>query len=157
MIPSDPSKPIRDEAFPLMRQIGREHTRAGEEWIRERDISLEQAYILGYLIDHPGAIQRDVAKAMQRGEANASSMLQKLEKRGLIERRTEPGDERSKRVYATAAGARIVTGLDAAMADVDRAFLSPLSEEQRTALHDILRLIAAHLSANNTETPPPDD
>ncbi|MGV1010629.1 MAG: hypothetical protein ACOYBY_18910, partial [Dermatophilaceae bacterium] len=62
---------------------------------------------------------------------------------------------RSKRVYVTAAGATIITALDAAMADVDRAFLAPLSEEQRNALHEMLRLIAARLSPDNNDTAAP--
>lgn len=144
------SKPERDEAFVLMRRIVREHGQAGEEWIRERDIGLEQGYILGYLIDHPGAIQRDIAKATNRGEANASGMLQKLEKRGLVERRTDPASDRSKRVFATAAGTAIIAGLDTAMADVDRAVLAPLTDEQHRTLHAILRTVVEHLDLRHT-------
>ncbi|MFK3669435.1 MarR family winged helix-turn-helix transcriptional regulator [Leifsonia aquatica] len=139
------TKPEREEAFVFMRQIVREHGRAGEEWIRERDISLEQGYILGYLIDHPGSIQRDVARAMHRGEANASSMLQKLERRGLVERRAEAGNDRVKRVYVTPEGAALINGLDTAMAGVDKQVLACLTVEQRTALRDILRTVATHL------------
>ncbi|MBF4588289.1 MarR family winged helix-turn-helix transcriptional regulator [Curtobacterium sp. VKM Ac-2887] len=145
-------KPHRDEAFVLMRQIIREHSRVGEDWIRARDINLEQGYILGYLVDHPGAIQRDVARAMHRGEANASSMLQKLERRGLVERRIEPGNGRSKRVFATPEGAALITGLDAAMADVDQQILAPLTGTHRAALNEILHTIAAHLDRSTTET-----
>ncbi|WP_129660850.1 MarR family winged helix-turn-helix transcriptional regulator [Rothia uropygialis] len=128
-----------------MRQIVREHGRAGEEWIRERDISLEQGYILGYLIDHPGSIQRDVARAMHRGEANVSSMLQKLERRGLVERRMKAGNDRVKRVYATPEGAALIAGLDTAMASVDRQVLACLTVEQRSTLREILRSVVIHL------------
>ncbi|MEF2978055.1 MarR family winged helix-turn-helix transcriptional regulator [Subtercola sp. YIM 133946] len=136
--------PARSRTFVLMRQIVQIQGRAGEQWIRERDISLEQGFILGYLLEHPGAIQRDVAAATRRGEANASSMLQKLEKRGLVERRIEPGDDRSKRVFATPEGAALIQGLDSAMAGVDDSLLAPLNETERSTLQTLLERIAQH-------------
>ena len=44
--------------------------------------------------------------------ASVSSLLQGLERRGLVERRTEEGNERSKRVYATPAGVELIAGFD---------------------------------------------
>ena len=140
------AKPVRNATFPLMRHLIKAHSQAGEEWIRERDISLEQAFILGYLIAHPGAIQRDIAKATRRGEANASSMLQKLEKRSLVDRRVIPGDDRSKRVYATPEGAALIEGLDTAMAGVDKAVLAPLSHAEQQTLQALLQRLADDLT-----------
>jgi DNA-binding MarR family transcriptional regulator len=139
-------KPIRSAIFPLMRQLIQAHSQAGEEWIRERDISLEQGFILGYLLKHPGAIQRDIAKATRRGEANVSSMLQKLERRGLVERRIEPGDDRSKRVHATPEGAALIEGLDTAMGGVDDTLLAPLSATEQRALQTLLIRLTDNLS-----------
>jgi MarR family transcriptional repressor of mepA len=138
-------KPFRDPNFALMRQIVSAQWRAGEEWIREREISIEQGGVLGYLLDHPGAIQRDIAKATNRGEASVSAMLQKLDKRGLVERRAENGDDRSKRVYATPAGAELIAGLDVAMAAVDEVILAALTVNERRKLEAVLRKITAGL------------
>nr|WP_276519157.1 MarR family transcriptional regulator [Corallococcus exiguus] len=128
-----------------MRSIVSAQLRAGEAWIRERDISLEQGFVLGYLKDNPGAIQRDIAKKVKRGEANVSAMLQRLEKRGLVERRLEGGDSRSKRVYATAEGVALITGLDTAMAEVDEIILAPLSKSERSVLLSLLDRVTAEL------------
>lgn len=139
-------KPVRTATFPLMRQLIQAHSQAGEEWIRERDISLEQGFILGYLIEHPGAIQRNIAKATRRGEANVSSMLQKLERRGLVERRIEPGDDRSKRVHVTPEGAALIEGLDTAMGGVDDTLLAPLSDTEQQTLQTLLIRVTDNLS-----------
>jgi DNA-binding MarR family transcriptional regulator len=56
--------------------------------------------VLGYLVQNPGAIQRDIAQVSRTSAASVTSLLQGLERRGLVERRTEQGNERSKRVYA---------------------------------------------------------
>ena len=119
--------------------------KAGEDWIRERELSHEQAFVLGYLVQNPGAIQRDIAEVTRTTAASVSSLLQGLERRGLVERRTEAGNERSKRVYATPEGAELIAGFDTAMAAVDETILAPLDEAERAALHALLTKITAQL------------
>src|SRR4029078_10127509 len=87
--------------------------RAGEDWIRERELSHPQAFVLGYLVQNPGAIQPDIAEISRTTAASTSSLLQGLERRGLVERRTEGGNERSKRVYATPAGGELIAAFSA--------------------------------------------
>jgi DNA-binding MarR family transcriptional regulator len=129
----------------LLRWIGWAQRKAGEDWIRTRELSHEQAFVLGYLVQNPGAIQRDIAQASRTSAASVSSLLQGLERGGLVERRTERGDERSKRVYATLAGTELIAGFDTAMADVEETILAPLDRAERTALHTLLTKITAEL------------
>ncbi|MEU8614714.1 MarR family transcriptional regulator [Actinoplanes sp. NPDC048791] len=129
----------------LVRWIGWAQRRAGEEWIRARELSHEQAFVLGYLVQNPGAIQRDIAQVSRTTPASVSSLVQGLERSGLVERRTEPGNERSKRVYATPAGAELIAGFDTAMAAADETILAPLDEAERATLHALLTKITAEL------------
>lgn len=76
---------------------------------------------------------------------HCSSLLQGLERRELVERRTESGNERSKRVFATPVGAELIGGLDTAMSEVDESILGPLDEAERDALHALLSKITAEL------------
>ena len=132
-------------ALELVRWIGWAQRKAGEDWIRARELSHEQAFVLGYLAQHPGAIQRDIAEITRTSAASVSSLLQGLERGGLVERRTEPGNERSKRVYATPAGAELIAGFDTAMAAADETILAPLDEAERATLHALLQKITAEL------------
>jgi MarR family transcriptional repressor of mepA len=129
----------------LVRWIGWAQRKAGEDWIRARELSHEQAFVLGYLVQKPGAIQRDIAQVSRTTPASVSSLLQGLERSGLVERRTEPGNERSKRVYATPAGAELIAGFDTAMAAADETILAPLDEAERATLHALLTKITAEL------------
>ena len=129
----------------LLRWIGWAQRKAGEDWIRAREISHEQAFVLGHLVQNPGAIQRDIAAVSRTSAASVSSLLQGLERRNLIERRTEGGNERSKRVYATRAGADLIAGFDSAMAAVEETILKPLNEAERAILHVLLTKITAEL------------
>lgn len=129
----------------LLRWIGWAQRKAAEDWIRARELSFEQGFALGYLEQNPGSIQRDIAKMTRTSAASVSSLLQGLERRALIERRTEGGDERSKRVYPTQAGSALIAGFEAAMSEANDSILEPLTETERTTLFELLAKITAAL------------
>jgi DNA-binding MarR family transcriptional regulator len=129
----------------LVRWIGWAQMKAGEDWIRERELSHAQSFVLGYLVQNPGAIQRDIAAVSRTTAASVTSLLQGLERRGLVERRTEDGNERSKRVYATESGTELIAGFDTAMAAANETILAPLDQAERDALHALLAKITAEL------------
>ncbi|GAB3586338.1 MarR family transcriptional regulator [Leifsonia lichenia] len=134
-----------ESSLQLVRWIGWAQRQAGDEWIRARELTHEQAFALGFLEQNPGAIQRDIAQLTRTSAASVSSLLQGLEKRGLIERRTENGNERSKRVYATAEGAALIAGFEEAMAAADETILAPLDEDERATLFALLTKITSVL------------
>ena len=129
----------------LVRWIGWAQRKAAEDWVRARELSFEQSFVLGYLVRQPGAIQRELAEITRTSAASVSSLLQGLERRGLVERRSEPGNERVKRVFATPAGAELIAGFDVAMAAADETILAPLDEAERATLQALLRKITAEL------------
>jgi MarR family transcriptional regulator, repressor for mepA len=138
-------EPRPSSALGLLRWIGWAQMKAADEWVRARDLTREQSFALGFLAQNPGSIQRDIAQLTRTSAASVSSLLQGLERRGLVERRTEQGDERSKRVYATAAGAALIAGWDDAMADVEESILAPLDADERAQLLALLTKVTSVL------------
>ncbi|MER5787674.1 MarR family winged helix-turn-helix transcriptional regulator [Streptomyces sp. NPDC001980] len=128
-----------------LKAINWAQAQAGQEWIRSRGLSVQQAFVLSYLADHPGAIQRDIAQATRTTAANVSGVLRGLEARHLVERRFEGGDERSKRVFATDAGIALVSGHEEAMTAVDESILAPLTPAERATLQALLDKVTAGL------------
>jgi MarR family transcriptional repressor of mepA len=141
----DPNRRTPISSVELFRWIGWAQMKAGEDWIRERELSHAQSFVLGYLVQNPGAIQRDIAEVSRTSAASVSSLLQGLERRGLIERRTESGNERTKRVYATPAGAELISGFDDAMIDAGETILAPLDPAERATLYALLSKITEKL------------
>ncbi|MEF2976141.1 MarR family winged helix-turn-helix transcriptional regulator [Subtercola sp. YIM 133946] len=129
----------------LMRWVGWAQMKAGQDWVRERELSHEQSFVLGYLVQNPGSMQRDVAEVSRTTPASVSSLLQGLERRGLIERRTEGGNGRVKRVYATPAGVDLISGFEDAMAATEEVILAPLNQAERDAFHALLTKITSEL------------
>ena len=129
----------------LLRWIGWAQMQAGMTFLRERDLSQQQGFTLGFLVQNPGSMQREIAAMSRTTAASVSSLLQGLERRGLIERRTEEGDERSKRVSATPAGSALIEGWDAAMEEVEESILAPLDHDERAQLQALLEKVTAVL------------
>ncbi|MBF4628812.1 MarR family winged helix-turn-helix transcriptional regulator [Curtobacterium flaccumfaciens] len=130
----------------LMRWIGWAQRKGAEEWVRERDLTHEQSFVLGYLQEHPGAIQRDVAEATRTSAASVSSLLQGLERHGLIERRPDATNGRTKTVHATQAGIDLIAGFTDAMVALDDSLLAPLDEDERDTLRRLLQKVTAELA-----------
>ncbi|WEO77492.1 MarR family transcriptional regulator [Cryobacterium sp. SO2] len=141
----DEQRPTLTTSLELVRWIGWAQMKAGEEWIKERELSHAQSFVLGYLAQNPGAIQRDIAEISRTSAASVTSLLQRLERRGLVERRSDAGNERSKRVYATPAGAELIAGFETAMAAADETILAPLNQDERATLHALLTKITSQL------------
>jgi len=129
----------------LLRWVGWAQMQAGLEWFRERDISREQGFVLGLLKQHPGSSQREIAETTRTSAASVSSLLQGLEKRGLVERRTDAESARTKRVYATPDGIALIEGFEPAMLAVEATILAPLDEHERDAFHRLLVKITSVL------------
>lgn len=129
----------------LMRWVGFAQFKAAEEWNRERGLTPEQGRTLGWLVENPGAMQRDIARMSRTSAASVSSLLQGLEKRGLVERRSENGDDRAKRVYATPEAVALVAGAREAMLGMEDDILSPLDPAERATLHSLLRKVTDEL------------
>lgn len=141
----DATDPQLTSSLDLLRWIGWAQMKAGEDWIRERELSRAQSFVLGYLAQNPGAIQRDIAQVSRTTAASVSSLLQGLEARALVERRADSDNERIKRVYATQSGTELIAGFDEAMAAAGETILAPLDGAERDILHALLSKITSVL------------
>lgn len=63
-----------------------------------------QPKVLDYLGLHDGSVQKDIAAGCQIDPATLTGILNRMEEKGLIQRRTEQGNRRSFHVYLTEQG-----------------------------------------------------
>jgi DNA-binding MarR family transcriptional regulator len=103
----------------------------------EFDLSPRQAHLLRLLADEP-APMRNLACALRCDPSNVTGMVDRLEERGLVERRADPADRRVKMLALTTEGARVRDALtDRLLAPPPE--LAALSPEDQEALRDLLR------------------
>jgi MarR family transcriptional regulator for hemolysin len=87
-------------------------------------LNLSTASLLAYVADFGPVNQTRVAEHLGQGRAVTGTQIDKLESRGVVERRPDPSDRRVWLVAITASG----TELAASIADVDRIFRAELRE-----------------------------
>ncbi|GAA1896805.1 MarR family winged helix-turn-helix transcriptional regulator [Streptantibioticus ferralitis] len=96
-----------------------------------------QARVLGLLSLEPMPMRR-IAEQLKCEPSNVTGIIDRLEIRGLVERRPDAADRRIKLAAATAAGKETYERLRSSL-DFAREPLARLSTDERTALRDILR------------------
>ncbi|MBV2364520.1 MarR family winged helix-turn-helix transcriptional regulator [Streptomonospora nanhaiensis] len=80
---------------------------------------------------------RELAERMSCEPSNATFVVDKLEKQGLVERHAHPTDRRAKRISLTPEGAALRERLLDLLSE--HSPLGALSAEQQSVLHDLLR------------------
>ncbi|MEV3990671.1 MarR family transcriptional regulator [Streptomyces sp. NPDC049837] len=80
---------------------------------------------------------RELADRMSCEPSNATFVVDKLEKQGLIERRPHPTDRRAKQLVLTEEGAALRSRLLELLTEDSP--LGGLTQEQQHTLHDLLR------------------
>ena len=102
----------------------------------ELDLSPPQAIVMRLLAE-PRAMS-DLAAAMACDNSNVTGIVDRLEERGLVERRPTEYDRRVKLIAATKAGERIRKLLNRRLAIPPEPLVN-LPEADKRALRDILR------------------
>ena len=74
------------------------------EQLKDTGLTIGQPKILDYLKDHDGSNQKEIARACFLEAGSLTTILNKMEEKGLIERRILNGNRRSFHIYLTAEG-----------------------------------------------------
>ena len=105
---------------------------------KEFDLSSAQGDLLYSL--HPGepVTMVSLARSLHCNDSNVTGLVDRLEQRGLIERRGDPKDRRVKLIGLTSAGDKLRRQL---LERIHKPlpFIETLEPEDKTALRDILR------------------
>ncbi|AWI28414.1 MarR family transcriptional regulator [Streptomyces sp. ICN441] len=116
--------------------VARYHEEYEEAAARYR-LTGAQARVLGLLAMEPTAMRR-IARQLKCEPSNVTGIIDRLEARGLVERRPDPADRRVKIAAATEEGHRTARGLRDAL-HFAREPLAELSPQERRTLRDLLR------------------
>jgi DNA-binding MarR family transcriptional regulator len=87
-----------------MVKVVRSFTEAMARVAREHDLNLPRLEVLLCLSDGEGISQQQLSERLLVTKGNVCMTLQAMEADGLVERRTDPADQRAHRLYLTNAG-----------------------------------------------------
>ncbi|MEV5143795.1 MarR family transcriptional regulator [Streptomyces sp. NPDC052727] len=108
-----------------------------EEAAGEHTLTGPQARLLSLLSLEPLPM-RKLAQKLKCEPSNVTGIVDRLESRGLVERRPDPADRRVKVAAATEEGRRVARDLRESL-HFAREPLAALTDDQRRSLRDLLR------------------
>lgn len=106
-----------------------------------------QAFCLRMLEANDGVTQRDLAEAMQLSRPAVTTMLQRMQKAGLIVRRQDETDQRLMRVYLTENGRSLADQMRATFATYISTAFDSMSPKDRRELERLLGVVADNTAA----------
>jgi DNA-binding MarR family transcriptional regulator len=97
-----------------------------------------QLFCLKEIAHNDGITQRDLAEKMSVSRPTLTVMLQKMERSGLIERRSDPTDQRFTRIHINPEGTNLHEEMHGIIGEVIAVIAGPLSEADRVELTRLL-------------------
>ncbi|GGS02331.1 MULTISPECIES: MarR family winged helix-turn-helix transcriptional regulator [Streptomyces] len=129
--------PLTMEVLELIGEIVARFYADYEEAAGEHTLTGPQARLLSLLSLEPLPM-RKLAQKLKCEPSNVTGIVDRLESRGLVERRPDPADRRVKVAAATEQGREVARDLREGLRFA-REPLAGLSEEERRSLRDLLR------------------
>jgi DNA-binding MarR family transcriptional regulator len=126
------------EAWALMHELFHASKRRFHAVASEFDLSPPQVRALGVLDPDRPVPMSELAEALHCDNSNVTGIVDRLEDRGLVERRSAAHDRRVKMLAVTARGAEIRERLAERLEEAPEP-LARLSPEDQRALRDIMR------------------
>ncbi len=90
------------------------------EQLKDTGLTIGQPKILDYLKEHDGSNQKEIAKACFLEAGSLTTILNKMEEKGLIERRILNGNRRSFHIFLTAVGKEKQQLVDTAFSEIEK-------------------------------------
>lgn len=108
-------------------------------------LTLGQPKILDYLKDHDGASQKEIAAACYIEAASLTSILNRMEEKGMIERRMLNGNRRSFYIFMTPFGKELQEEVANSFTILEEEAFRNIPEEKKEELIDLLLTIHNNL------------
>lgn len=129
----------------LLMAIQAEIQRNMMEKVKSDGITLGQPKVLDYLKDHDGANQKEIASACHIEPGSLTSILNRMEDRGIIERRIIDGNRRTFYIFLTKQGVLLKDTVEAHFAAIEKLALNGLSQQEKNMLIYLLEKIYSNL------------
>lgn len=143
-----PSDPVTVEVVDLIGTVVARYHAEYELAAAHHSLTGAQARLLALLTREPTPM-RKVAQQLKCEPSNVTGIVDRLESRGLVERRPDPADRRVKVAAATDDGRATAEELRASL-DFAREPLAELTPAERTVLRDLLhRMLGESSSADD--------
>ncbi|WP_017588830.1 MarR family winged helix-turn-helix transcriptional regulator [Nocardiopsis ganjiahuensis] len=129
---------IADFTGYLLHRLGNDTTRVIERALEPTGLRAREVRVLGFLSGEPLS-QSALCEISGLDRTTMVAVVDRLEERGLAERRRDPADRRRQAVTRTAGGERTFRKAADLLLSAEDDYLAPLDEGERETLRLLLR------------------
>lgn len=135
----------------LVNDVARQVRTRFDQRARARGMTRAQWMILAVLDHRPGVSQNELASRLEVEPISVGRLIDRLEARGLVERRPDPADRRVRRLHLLPEARPFLDDIESQREVLSAEILDGIDEEARSQLVESLLRIKSNL----TETPQP--
>lgn len=116
------------------------------EQLKDTGLTLGQPKVLDYLKDHDGASQKEIAAGCIIEAGSLTSILNRMEEKGLIERKMLNGNRRTFHIFMTESGKKNQKLIEETFENIEETALNNISEEEQKVFMEIFYRIYRNLA-----------
>ena len=123
-----------------LKQANNNLIRQFDKFAKQYDLTGNQMAIIDFLSNHTEKeqFQRDIEQEFEIQRSTTTILLQRMEKKGLIERHTSAKDARQKSVVLTAKARSIASACHAYLLEEEEDFIQRFTDEERAHFFKII-------------------
>ena len=116
------------------------------EQLKDTGLTLGQPKVLDYLKDHDGASQKEIAAGCLIEAGSLTSILNRMEEKGLLERKMLNGNRRTFHIFMTESGKKNQKLVEETFEKIEETALNNVSEEEQKVFKEIFLRIYRNLA-----------
>jgi len=121
------------------------------EQLKDTGLTIGQPKILDYLRTHNGSSQKEIAQACFLEAGSLTTILNKMEEKGLIERRMLHGNRRTFHIFMTEEGKKKQQLIEKAFLQIEERALNGISEEDLGMFMAVYKKLYSNLQDKRNE------
>lgn len=120
------------------------------ERVAEEGLSSGQPKVLEFLLEHDGCMQKEIAHACSVEAASVTSLLNKMERDGLVQRKIPQDNRRVSQVWLTEAGRQKAQIVRDTFTKLEERLFKGFTSRERQSLLDMLQRIQENLKEDGS-------
>ncbi len=135
---------MKDFSYQLMKMQSLFHKQL-LKGLEDTDLSTGQPKVLAYLKSNEGKCQKEVAEACLIEPGSLTILLNRMEKQGMIERRFQGGNRKTRYIYLTDFGMEMADRVITCFYEVENMAFNGFTEEEIKTIRELSEKIANNL------------
>lgn len=125
----------------LVHDVSRLRRTVADKALQPLGITRSQSWVLAYLSRHEGSgmTQTELSREMDVGKVTLGGLVDRLEEKGYVERKPDPTDRRTNRIYTTATGATVVKKMQAISEKLNAEILESIPDRDVVKAEKVLQ------------------